>query len=53
MNKKHMDEIVQNLIGYALENTKFDKEYVMRVLTNLGWTDSDIKYFDAEWMFKN
>lgn len=52
MKNSHMLEIVQNLIEYVLTNTKFDKPYTRKLLSEMGWTDEDIRFFDADWMFR-
>ena len=52
MDGNHMMEIVQNLIEYVLCNTKFDKGYVRERLAEMGWTDFDLEYFGATWMFE-
>lgn len=52
MDVWHMMEIVSNLIEKILCDAKYDKPAVRDMLAELGWTDSDLEWFNVMWMFK-
>ena len=52
MESNHMMEIVQNLIEYVLCQVKYDKGLARERLADMGWSDAELEYFDAEYMFK-
>ena len=53
MDSSHLVGIVQNLLEYVLCNAKFDKGYIKERLSELGWTDFDLEWFNAKWMFED